>query len=84
MNTVLELSVLPGRYAVCSLSAEWPVPYAIWQGDFVSITRAEGHYSIVCREVIVPPEAVAEYGRRLLKVHGPLDFSPIGNLARRS
>lgn len=80
----LELSVLPERYAVCSLSAEWPVPYWAWQGDFASVTRTDGHYSIVVPENAVPDDVVAERGWRLLKVHGPLDFSLIGIMARLS
>lgn len=84
MSEPLELTVLPQRYAVCSLSAEWPVPFALWQSEFVSITRSDNFYSIVCTENAVPEEAVAETGWRLLKVHGPLDFALVGIMARLS
>src|SRR5262249_13951018 len=76
----LTLRVLPGRYAVCRLSAGANVP--TWAtGELVSVTRTPDELSIVCREDGVPSGAHSERGWRCLRVVGTLDFELVGLLA---
>ncbi len=77
----LQLAVLPGRFAVCRLGADAPLPD--WAGGtFVSFTRAPGELSIICEEGVVPREVQAERGWRILQVAGPLDFTTTGVVLR--
>jgi len=76
----LTLSVLAGRYAICRLSPEEPLPHWASAGDFLSVTRTSDELSIVCREAAVPGDVKSDRGWRCLKVEGPLDFSLTGVL----
>ena len=69
----LELRVLAGRFAVCRLAPDAPVP-----ADFWSVTRTEDELSVICAEDAVPAGAAAEHGWRSLRVAGPLDFALTG------
>lgn len=80
----LQIRLLPERYALSSLPADLPVPYWAWQGDFVSLTRTAGFYSLVCREESVPPETVAERGWRLLHLPSQGDLAGSALMARLS
>lgn len=84
MNPALTLRVCPKTYAVCSLPADLPVPYWAWQGEFISITRTAGFYSLVCPAEVVPDEVVAERGWRLLHVECAQGFCEAGLMARLS
>ncbi|MHC5114160.1 MAG: ACT domain-containing protein [Planctomycetota bacterium] len=79
----LELTVLPGRYAVCRLEAAAPRP--AWADDatsaFASVTRTADELSIVCDERVVPDGTPAQRGWRCLAVAGPLAFEEVGILA---
>ncbi|MBP7691278.1 MAG: ACT domain-containing protein [Anaerolineales bacterium] len=77
----LDLSVLPGRWAVCRLPAEAPVPDWALAGAWFSVTRTADELSIVCAEEAAPAVVAAERGWRAVKVAGPLDFSLVGILA---
>ncbi len=82
--------MLPGRYAICRLSADDPIPD--WApistarlgsdvGAFVSVARTTDELSIVCPESDVPEAVKCDRGWRCFKVAGPLDLSVIGVLA---
>jgi hypothetical protein len=73
---VSDLSLLPGRFAVCRLAADAGVPAA-----FFSVTRTPDELSVVCAEDSAPEGAPCENGWRILQVAGPLDFSLTGVLA---
>jgi uncharacterized protein len=78
----MHLTLLPGRLAICRLSAGAPVPgWTPTAGSLVSITRTVEELSVVCDEARVPAEVVAERGWRALRVTGPLDFALTGVLA---
>ena len=77
----LQLSVLPGSYAICQLRPEEPLPYWADADDFISITRTKDELSIVCAEAGVPNHVKADRGWGCLKVEGPLDFTLTGVLA---
>ncbi len=77
----LDLSTLPGPYAVCRLDPTATIPEWVSGGDFVSITRTAGELSIVCPAANVPAGIRAETGWRVLQVQGPLDFALTGILA---
>jgi hypothetical protein len=78
-----ERTLLPleGRYAVCRLGAEAPLPAWIAGGPFVSITRTGSELSIVCPQNMVPGDVPCESGFCCLRVAGTLDFSLVGILA---
>ncbi len=76
-----RLKILPGRYAVCRLSPEAPVPEPPGRGAFFSVTRTAEELSVVLPEGSAPADARCETGFRVLRVEGPLDFSAVGILA---
>ena len=69
----MQLSLLAGRFAVCKLPPDAPVPAAFW-----SVTRTEDELSVICLEEAVPEGAVVQRGWRGLQVAGPLDFALTG------
>src|SRR5262245_43396681 len=89
MSHRLTLVLLPDAYAVVRLPPAAPTP--AWSRSapaFFSITRTPDELSIVCPQSAVPagltathPGARLLHGLRLLKVHGPLDFSLVGVIA---
>lgn len=73
------IALLSGRYAVCRLDPDAPVP--AWAcGGFVSVTRTAEELSVVCEEADVPPDVHCERGWRCMKLAGPLDFALVGVL----
>jgi hypothetical protein len=71
---------LPGRYAVCRLSAEATVPaWAV--GPFVNITFTADELAIICPAERVPAGVRAERDWRVLKLVGPFPFTAVGVLA---
>jgi len=77
----LRLTLLPGRYAVCRLAADAPLPAEPPRGGLWSATRTEGELSIVCAEADAPEGARCEPGWRCLALQGPIPFSATGILA---
>lgn len=77
----LELSVLPGRFAVCRLGPSSPVPPWLPERGFVSVTRTADELSIVCEESCVPADVTAQAGWAVLALRGPFEFSDVGVLA---
>lgn len=71
---------LPGRYAVCRLNAESPVP-AWAAGPFVNITFTTDELAIICAAERVPAGVRAERDWRVLKLVGPFPFTAAGVLA---
>ena len=77
----LELSVLPGRFAVCRLEPSSPIPAWLPERGFVSVTRTDDELSIVCEESRVPAGVKAQAGWAALALRGPFEFSEVGVLA---
>jgi hypothetical protein len=76
------LRVLADRYAVCRLTDGAMLDLAGFaEGDLAVVARSPGELTLVCREDLRPPQAIAEIGFRALGVLGPLDFSLVGILA---
>jgi hypothetical protein len=74
---MLRMTTLGGRFAVCRLDADAPLPS--WpSGTFVSITRTPHELSIVCDESSVPDDVRAERDWRALRVEGPIPFEVTG------
>jgi GNAT superfamily N-acetyltransferase len=80
-SRTFDLLVLPGKYAVCRLPAEEPLPAWATAGVFVSVTRTREELSVVCPEDAVPGGVECRRGWRCLRVAGRLDFSLVGVLA---
>jgi hypothetical protein len=77
----LELSLLPGRFAISRLAAGSPIPEWATQGSFFSVTRTGDELSVVTELSFVPVGVQSQAGWRVLKVHGPFVLSEIGVLA---
>jgi hypothetical protein len=81
-SRALTLEVVAGRFAVCRLDANAPLPdWAAVASPFHSVTRTDAELSLVCVEAAVPPGTRAEGGWRCLRVKGPLGFGLTGILA---
>ncbi|HXM95678.1 MAG TPA: ACT domain-containing protein [Candidatus Dormibacteraeota bacterium] len=80
-NRILELAVLPERFAISRLAADSPLPDWALQGGFFSITRTTDELSLVTQASQVPAGVQSQAGWRILKVRGPFVLSEAGVLA---
>jgi uncharacterized protein len=78
---LLELSLLPGKFAICRFAPNAEIPSWAAQGAFWSVTRTSDELSIVCEAKNIPEAIKAQSGWRILKVHGPFALSETGVLA---
>ena len=76
----LRIALLPGRFAVCRLPAEAPLPEWAGGAELLSITRTRDELSIVCDEDRVPADATCERDYAAMRVVGTLDPSLVGIL----
>ena len=72
-RAALELTLMPGVFAVCRLPPDAPAPEEFW-----CVTRTEDELSVICRDDAVPGGAEMQLGWRGLQVAGPLDFALTG------
>jgi uncharacterized protein len=77
----LRLSWVCGKFAVCRLAADAPIPKWAWSAPFSSVTRTADELSIVCAVDGVPEEHRPSIPWVCLKLEGPFPFSEIGILA---
>jgi uncharacterized protein len=77
----LELSLLPETFAICRLAPEAAVPEWATQGKFFSITRSSDELSVIAERALVPDRLRTNASWRVMKLHGPFDFSEVGVLA---
>jgi hypothetical protein len=77
----MRLTILPGRFAVCRLGPQEPVPAGIADAGFVSVTRTADELSIVCVEALAPEGGRTEKGWKCLAVQGPIPFTATGILS---
>lgn len=77
----IELSCLPGQFAICRLAPNVAIPQWAIQSEVYSLTRTAGELSVVCDQRLVPEGVTVERGWRGMQVKGPLDFSITGILA---
>jgi hypothetical protein len=78
---LLELTLLPERFAISRLAADAPVPAWATEGSFFSITRTGDELSVVCELARVPVGVQSQPGWRIFKVHGPFVLTEIGVLS---
>ena len=81
MGRPLRYSVLDGRFAVCRLAPDSPVPEWAMKPRFLSVTRTPEELSIVCAERDIPPDVQAQAGWACLQFEGPFPFEMTGVLA---
>ena len=74
----MRLTVVPGRFAVCRLGAQDPIPAPLLGARLVSITRTAAELSIVCPEELAPAGARCESGWAWLALEGPIPFTATG------
>lgn len=80
--TTFPLRVWAGRWAVCRLAPDAPVPsWANTAARLLVIARTEAELSIVMPESHVPAMVVAERGFRVIEVVGPVPFAVTGLVA---
>lgn|SRR5579883_2251826 len=78
----MNLSHLPGTFAVCRLAPDAEVPAWAWRDrSLLSITFTQDELSIVCPTASVPVGVRSEQSWSAIKVEGPLDFSLTGILS---
>jgi hypothetical protein len=77
----LVLSLRPETFAICRLAPDAAVPEWATQGQFFSITRTSDELSIIAETALVPERLGTDVSWRVMKVHGPFDFSEVGILA---
>ncbi len=77
----LELSLLPGRFAISKLPPDAHLPVWAARGSFYSVTRTRDELSIIVEEAHVPAGTQSQFGWRVLRVHGPFVLSEVGVLA---
>jgi hypothetical protein len=77
----LELTILPGSFAVSRLDPSAAVPDWADSGPLQSVTRTGDELSVVCAADAVPAGVVAERGWSAIRVAGTLDFSLTGVVA---
>jgi uncharacterized protein len=75
-----ELSLLAETFTICHLAADAAVPGWATQGQFFSITRTSEELSIIAESALVPERLRTEVSWRVIRVHGPFDFSEVGVL----
>src|SRR2546425_11336673 len=78
---LLDLTLLPDRFAVSRLAADAPIPGWATQGAFFSVTRTRDELSVVCELARVPVGVQSQPGWRVFKVNGPFVLSEIGVLS---
>jgi uncharacterized protein len=78
---LLELTLLPERFAISRLAADAPIPAWATEGSFVSVTRTGDELSVVCELAHVPVGVQSQSGWRVFKVHGPFVLTEIGVLS---
>jgi uncharacterized protein len=76
-----ELSLLAETFTICQLGPDAAVPEWATQGQFFSITRTSEELSVIAESTLVPKRLRTEVNWRVMKVHGPFDFSEVGVLA---
>ncbi|HYL79624.1 MAG TPA: ACT domain-containing protein [Candidatus Acidoferrum sp.] len=76
-----RLSVLGGRFAICRLDHDAPIPGWARAGSLVSITRTAEELSILAPEADIPDTTKCVRGWSCLKLEGTLDLSSTGILA---
>jgi hypothetical protein len=76
-----ELSLLAETFTICQLAPDAAVPEWAKQGQFFSITRTSEELSIIAASDLVPGRLRTAVSWRVMKVHGPFDFSEVGVLA---
>ncbi len=77
----LTLHLLPGKFSVCRLVANAPIPQWTQRGAVCSITRNDDELSIACESRYVPSDVKSEKGFRCFKLQGPFPFEMTGVLA---
>ena len=80
----LQLSLLPGRYAICQLPPGVAPPAAPPLAPLWSVTQTAAETSLVLPDDYVEARWRSERGYRCLVVQGPLPFSAVGVLAQLS
>ena len=76
----LELSLLPGRFAISKLAPDAHLPAWAARGSFYSVTCTRDELSIIVEEAYVPAGTQSQSGWRVLKVQGSFLLSEVGVL----
>ncbi|MEU7931972.1 ACT domain-containing protein [Micromonospora echinofusca] len=82
---MLDIALLPGKYAVCRLAAGSALPPelsgGLSDGDVVTVSWTADGISLICPADRAPEQADGETAWRCLRVAEPLDLAVSGTLA---
>lgn len=78
-----RLRLLSGRFALCRLGPQDPMPRAS-SGELTVLLRTRHDLTLICPQEDAPTESECEPGWRCLEVEGPLDPETVGVLAALS
>ena len=81
MTKRLTFKVHDGRFAVCRLAPDDPIPAWLPRDAWGSVTRTSAELSVVCDESLVPQGVKHQSGWRRIELSGPFDFALTGILA---
>lgn len=75
---------MPNSLAVCQFAKGTQVPSWVFNSSFFSVSKTSDELSVVCDQVLVPPNVKKLENWKAFKVEGPLDFSLTGIVASLS
>jgi hypothetical protein len=78
---MVKIDFLEGRFSVCKLPLETPIPEKPVGARLWTLTITSDEISVICPEGFEPQGGLSETGWRALKVVGTLDFDQIGILS---
>jgi hypothetical protein len=81
MFVLMNLELLPGRFAICRLDPGDSVPQRVLESDFFFVARNPSELSIVVDEADAPDGIYSVRGYSCIRVQGPLEFGLTGVLA---
>lgn len=70
----MEIGILSFTLAVCRLPPNSPIPDWAMNGSFFSISKTDDELSLVCDQINIPYDVIAERSWKIFKVQGPIDF----------
>ena len=79
--TKLQISRVPGTYAIARLASDAKIPDWVPVSDFSSITRASDELTITCLQEHVPQHIETDRDWSCLRTLGPFAFDATGIIA---
>ena len=78
----MDLQILDGEYQLIKLPTNQPIPAAVLQQDFFSVTRTPDELSIIVSETVMIESGYMETGWSVIKFANNMELSLVGVTAR--